>query len=173
MRGRGKEKLRDAAPGQAEPNPCSSASASRDSPPHAKCSFLCVALPFHGVPTPDTGTNPTASPSQDVLDRAWTALYSLASPLLSNDQSQEVICWLLGRKMLGFLFSPLVSSTDHFCLRRKPLETDTRTHTYFPKAPAPRKEHPRAAPTSCSFHCSVMRPQGRSQMRAQMWGIRE
>ena len=104
--GWGRKKLRDTAPGRAEPNLCSSASGSRDSPLHAKCSFLCIALPCHGLSAPDTGTNPTASPRQDVPAHAWTTLYSLASPVLSNDQSQGVICWLLGRKMLGFLFPP-------------------------------------------------------------------
>lgn len=105
MSGWGNKKLKDSVPGRAEPNLCSSASR-WDSPLHAKCSFLCIALPCHGVSTSDTGTNPTASPSQDVLARAWTTLCSLASPVLSNNQSQEVICWLLGRKMLGFLSSP-------------------------------------------------------------------
>lgn len=147
--GWGRKKLRDTAPGRAEPNLCSSASGSRDSPLHAKCSFLCIALPCHGLSAPDTGTNPTASPRQDVPAHAWTTLYSLASPVLSNDQSQGVICWLLGRKMLGFLFPPPDSSTDHLCLQRKPLaQTRGHTHTYFPKTPAPREEHPTATPTS-------------------------
>lgn len=145
---------------------------------NAKCSFLCIALPCHGSSTLDTGTNPTASPSQDVPAHAWTTLYSLASPVLSNDQSQEVICWLLGRKMLGFVppRPAPVSSTDHFCLQRKPLaQTHGCTHTYFPKAPAPREEHPRATPASsyAAVEAAVMCPQGRSQKRTQMWGIRE
>lgn len=64
--------------------------------------------------------------------RAWTTVPALASPVPSNGQSSEAICWLPGRKMLGFLPpTPPASSIDHFWLQRKPLaQAQGHTHTH-------------------------------------------
>lgn len=85
----------------------------------------CQALhPVHCCPLPWFVLSGHRHQSQPGCPgRAWTTLHSLAIPLPSNGQSPESICWLLGRKMLGFLppTTPPASSIDHFWLQRKPL----------------------------------------------------
>lgn len=65
----------------------------------------CQALhPVHCCPLPWFVLSGHRHQSQPGCPgRAWTTLHSLAIPLPSNGQSPESICWLLGRKMLGFL----------------------------------------------------------------------
>lgn len=136
-----------------------------------KCSFQCIAVFCHGLSTLDTATARLqvpvgmSRPMPGPLFTHWTA------PHLATTNPKRLFAgYWVGRR---WDFSSLpISCTDHCCLQRKASGTNTRTYTQFlPQGPCSKRaaSHGRTHLISCcSFHCSMMCLQGRSQMRTQI-----